>query len=84
MYGPDVHTFRQNLANMAGWVQVDITSGGTITYSGQFHNDAAVAEAFDFRIRAVTGNAQAVLVQFSGHVGGTGTTAQERNCYLMR
>jgi hypothetical protein len=81
MYGPETHTFFQNLGSMAGWVQVEITSAGTITYSGHVHNDAAIAEAFDFRIRAVVGNAQAVLVQFSGHVAGTGGTPQERNCY---
>jgi hypothetical protein len=82
MYGPETHTFFQNLNSMAGWVQVEITSAGTITYSGHVHNDAAIAEAFDFRTRAVVGNkAQAVLVEFSGHVAGTGGTPQERNCY---
>ena len=63
---------------MAGWVKVEITSAGTITYSGHVHNDAAIAEAFDFRIRRVIGKALAILVQFSGHVGGT---PQERNSY---
>lgn len=72
MYGPETQTFYHNLGSMAGWVRVEITSAGTITYSGHVHNDAAIAEAFDFRIRAVVGNGQAVLVQFSGHVAGTG------------
>jgi uncharacterized protein DUF5648 len=82
MYGPETQTFFQNLNSMAGWVQVEITSAGTITYSGHVHNDAAIAEAFDFRTRAVVGNkAQAVLVELSGHVAGTGGTPQERNCY---
>lgn len=83
MYGPESGTrsFHFNLSQMAGWVQVDISSTGTVTYSGHVHNDAFIAEAFGFSIRAVVGQSHSVLVQFSGNVGGTGATPDQRNCY---
>jgi len=75
------YSSRKNLQQMAGWIQVDVTSAGVVTYSGHVHNDAAIAEAFDFAVRAVVGKDHSILVQYSGHVGGTGATADQRNCY---
>ena len=72
---------RVALTHMTGWVQVDIASDGSSTFSGHVHNDAAIAEAFTFKLRVTIGKTHVAAFQHAGSVGGTGANPDQRNHY---